>query len=132
MLMFGPPTVGGACYCVWYSGRDRMLRSFRCAAESVESSATAGFASLTALIASYGVQARLVMPAFDEGGALSLDWKKGTESLGQPLKISTWGHFWRASGPPVFARVAALVFSCYVAGNGMRTHRWHLPRSVLY
>ena len=121
MVLCGPPTVGGACYYVWISGRDRMLRSLRSASEGVSSSASANFASFTAAVAAYGAQALVIMPAFDQGGALSLDWKKGTESLGQPLKIATWSHFWRATGPPVFARVGALIFSFYVAGN---VHGW--------
>ena len=56
-------------------------------------------------------------PLFDEGGMLALDWKKGTESLGEPLKIKTWGQFYRAAGPPVFARTAALIMAFYVSGS---------------
>ena len=40
----------------------------------------------------------------------------GTDSLGEPLKIQTWRQFYRAAGPPVFARVAALCASFYIAG----------------
>ena len=57
-----------------------------------------------------------MLKTINEGGALSLDWKKGTESLGEPLKIQTWRQFYRAAGPPVFARTAALIASFYVAG----------------
>ena len=59
----------------------------------------------------------IVRPLFDEGGMLALDWKKGTESLGEPLKIKTWGQFYRAAGPPVFARTAALIMAFYVSGS---------------
>ena len=52
---------------------------------------------------------------------MSLDWKKGTESLGEPLKIKTWGQFYRAAGPPVFARTAALVAAFYISGC---VHSW--------
>jgi len=58
----------------------------------------------------------VVAKRFDEGGAWALDWKKGTESLGEPLKIKTWGQFYKAAGPPAFARTAALIGSCFIAG----------------
>eukprot|EP00966_Prymnesium_polylepis_P084546 1957444-Prymnesium_polylepis.1 len=72
--------------------------------------------SVAAAIAAYNAQRALLVRHFDEGGVLSLNWKKGTDSLGEPLKIQTWRQFYRAAGPPVFARVAALCASFYVAG----------------
>ena len=113
--MFGPPTVGCACYYVFTKGKQRVLRALK-DPTSVESSASAHMASVCTLVVAYSVLLRTVVPAFDEGGSLSLDWKKGTESLGEPLKIQTWRHFYRAAGPPVFARTAALIASFYVAG----------------
>ena len=73
-----------------------------------------GFA---AMIAAYQAQKALLVRHFDEGGALALDWKRGAESLGEPLKINTWGQFYRAAGPPVIARGAALMASVYIAGG---------------
>ena len=51
---------------------------------------------------------------FDEGGAMSLE--KASQNLGEPLKISTWGQFYRGAGPPVFARVGGIVTCFFVAG----------------
>ena len=59
---------------------------------------------------------RAMVRHFDEGGALSLSWKQGADSLGKPFELKTWGQFYRACGPPVFARVAAMMASCYLAG----------------
>ena len=42
----------------------------------------------------------------------------GTQSLGEPLKIQTWGQFYRATGPPVIARTCAFVVACFAAGAG--------------
>jgi hypothetical protein len=39
----------------------------------------------------------------------------------EPLKIKTWTQFYRAAGPPVFARTAALVVAFYVSGCA---HAW--------
>ena len=116
-VLFAPPSVGGACYIVWQSGRDRMLRQLKCAADQASSSFSASTASFASVLGMYVLQTKTVVQAFDEGGALSLDWKKGTQSLGEPLKIKTWGHFYKAAGPPVFARTAALIVSFYVAGH---------------
>ena len=118
MTMLGPPTVGGLCYYVWQRGRDSMAKSV--------GRASAGFgancASFFSVIGAYMLQRNvLVRPLFDEGGALALDWKKGTESLGEPLKIKTWTQFYRAAGPPVFARTAALVIAFYCSGC---VHAW--------
>ena len=113
--MFGPPTIAGLCYKVWHDGKHGVLRALKDPA-SIEPSGVAHLASALTVGATYGVQQKVVLPLFDQGGALSLDWKKGTESLGEPLKIQTWRHFYRAAGPPVFARCAAVIFSFYVAG----------------
>ena len=78
--------------------------------------ATANIASVVAMVGAYIVQRSTVVRLFDEGGSLALDWKKGTETLGEPLKIKTWTHFYKAAGPPVFARVAALVAAFYISG----------------
>ena len=113
-VMTGPPTVAGCCWYVWQSGKERMLRA---AAAAQTDSFKPAAASAATLVGSFAVQLKLLMPAFDEGGSLSLNWKKGVESLGQPLKIETWGQFYRAAGPPIFARTAALIVSFYIAGN---------------
>ena len=86
----------------------------------------AATASLGSLVGAYYLQRMVLVRHFDEGGVLSLDWKKGTESLGEPLKITTWRHFYRAAGPPVFARVGALIVSFYIAGVA---HGWVASRS---
>ena len=116
--LFGPPTVGGLCYLTWQRGRD--------ATANVVGRATAGFganvSSAVSLVGAYLLQRSVIVrPLFDEGGALALDWKKGTESLGEPLKIKTWTQFYRAAGPPVFARTMALVLAFYVSGS---VHAW--------
>ena len=46
-----------------------------------------------------------------------VDWKKGVETLGEPLKIKTWAQFYRACGPPVLVRVAALSAAFYLGGS---------------
>jgi hypothetical protein len=125
-VMFGPPSVGGACYYVWTWGKARLWRGLKREAPTT-GSISATLASVTTLGAAYLAQLKVVVTHFDQGGALSLNWKKGTESLGQPLKIQTWGHFYRAAGPPVFARVGALITSFYVAGYA---HGWVVARSL--
>ena len=115
-VMFGPPTLGAGCWYMWHVGRDRMLRMKRISKEAA-AAATSGVAA----------QLRFVVSHFDEGGALSLNWKKTTDSLGEPLKIKTWTQFYRAAGPPVFARTAAIVASCYAAGA---MHAWVVARSL--
>ena len=85
-------------------------------------SITANVVSAVSVVGAYMLQRNvLVRPLFDEGGALALDWKKGTESLGEPLKIKTWTQFYRAAGPPVFARTAAIIAAFYAAGG---VHAW--------
>jgi len=122
-VMCGPPTVGGACYLTWLKGKAAVLA--KKGLGDVESSFQANAASLASVAVTYEVQRRVVVSHFDEGGALSLNWKKGTESLGEPLKIQTWTQFYRAMGPPVFARTAAFVASFYVAGY---VHGWVCAR----
>ena len=122
-VLLGPPTVGGSCYWVWLSGNARTWRKY--GREPQSGSASATFASMGSCVGAYMMQRVVLVRHFDEGGALSLDWKKGTESLGEPLKIQTWSQFYRASGPPVFARVAALIAAFYVAGHA---HAWVTAR----
>jgi hypothetical protein len=112
-VMFGPPTIGAMCYIVWGRGSARTWRSLQ---QEPSSSGTATFCSVMSVPSAYYLQRLILIRHFDEGGALSLDWKKGTESLGEPLKINTWNQFYRAAGPPVFARTAALIASFYIAG----------------
>lgn len=129
-VMFGPPTLGAGCWYMWHVGRDRMLRMKRIskeAAAAATSGVAAGSASLLTIPLAYAAQLRFVVTHFDEGGALSLNWKKTTDSLGEPLKIKTWTQFYRAAGPPVFARTAAIVASCYAAGA---MHAWVVARSL--
>ena len=111
-VLLGPPSVGGCCYLTWKRGRDAWLVG----AHVPKAGATANIASVVSMVGAYIVQRSTVVRLFDEGGSLALDWKKGTETLGEPLKIKTWTHFYKAAGPPVFARVAALVAAFYISG----------------
>ena len=112
--LLGPPTVGAGCYMVWSSGVAAYARRLK---EGVPTfSFVSNCTGLFSGIAAYNAQLTLLVRHFDEGGALSLNWKRGTESLGEPLKIQTWTQFYRAAGPPVFARTAALLASFYCAG----------------
>lgn len=122
-VLLGPPSVGGSCYLVWLSGNARHWRSL--GREPAQSTFTANFASFSSIFGAYFAQRHLLVRHFDEGGALSLDWKKGTDSLGEPLKIRTWSQFYKAAGPPVFARVGALIAAFYVAGHA---HAWVTAR----
>ena len=116
--MLGPPTVGGLCYYTWRSGRDSMARSVGSASAGIGAHSATAFS----VVGAYQLQRHLlVRPLFDEGGSLSLDWKQGAETLGEPLKIKTWTQFYRAAGPPVFARTVALVMAFYVSGH---VHAW--------
>ena len=124
-VMFGPPTLGGCCWWVWHTGRERMLRAKGFVVDSVGSSALATSASVASLPLTYFAQLRFVCSHFDEGGSLSLDWKKGVDNLGEPLKIKTWTQFYRAAGPPVFSRTAAIILSFYCAGQ---LHGWVAAR----
>ena len=49
---------------------------------------------------------------------------------GEPLKIKTWTQFYRAAGPPVFARTGALLASFYCAGyaSAWAASRWPSDR----
>ena len=115
MALFGPPSVAGGCYFVWLKGHERALRQLqRAAPAQTFGSVVAG---ITSLAGAYQLQRMLFVRQFDEGGAFSIDLKKTTEILGEPLKIQTWGQFYRATGPPVFARVGALLVAFYVAGE---------------
>ena len=77
-VMCGPPTVGGACYLTWLKGKAAVLA--KKGLGDVESSFQANAASLASVAVTYELQRRVVVSHFDEGGALSLNWKKGTES----------------------------------------------------
>jgi len=114
--LFGPPTLGGACYMLWCAGGDAAHRSMKSRSRPPSSFMSIG-SGLAALAAAYKAQSAVLVRHFDEGGALSLDWKKGTDSLGEPLKINTWRQFYRACGPPVIARTGALLVSVYIAGG---------------
>ena len=83
-----PPTVAGGCYWLWSKGRNAGLRRLALPADtplshSLSSTAT-GFG---VLVGAYQAQRVLVCRHFDEHGVLSMDWKKGTESLGEPLQV---------------------------------------------
>ena len=80
-VLLGPPSVGGACYMVWSKGKERMLRRLKLTTPPPTSFAANASAFLV-LVGSYVGQRAFVIRHFDEGGALSLNWKKGTESLG--------------------------------------------------
>ena len=113
--MLGPPTIGYMCYAAWQSGCESMARSV---GRATAGSITANVASAVSVVGAFMLQrSLLVRPLFDEGGSLALNWKKGTDTLGEPLKIKTWTQFYRAAGPPVFARTAAIVVAFYAAGN---------------
>ena len=114
-VLLGPPTVGGSCYLVWLSGSARTWRRMAHEGPPSTGSFSATVSSFVALIGAYLAQRQLLVRHFDEGGALSLDWKKGTESLGEPLKIQTWRQFYRAAGPPVSAAIAACRAGCLPA-----------------
>ena len=116
MALFGPPSVAGGCYFVWLKGHERALRSLQRASAPAQTFGSV-VAGITSLAGAYQLQRMIFVRQFDEGGAFSIDLKKTTESLGEPLKIQTWGQFYRATGPPVFARVGALLVAFYVAGE---------------
>ena len=82
-----PADVGRGCWYMWHVGRDRMLRMKRIskeAAAAATSGVAAGSASLLTVPVAHAAQLRFVVTHFDEGGALSLNWKKTTDSLGEP------------------------------------------------
>ena len=110
-VLFGPPPLAGACYLLLCRGQRTVLGD-----GGVPLSATSVAVGLGGLCGAYGAQLRLLVPHFEEGGALALDWRQGTESLGRPLEIKTWGQFYRACGPPLFARAGAVMLSFYAAG----------------
>ncbi|KAL1512206.1 hypothetical protein AB1Y20_005470 [Prymnesium parvum] len=119
-VMFAPPSVGLCCWGLWLAGQDVALRVLGArGAERPPHSAFSAGITIATVVATYQVQQKLLVSQFDEGGRFSLDWKRGTESLGEPLKIQTWRQFYRAAGPPVFARTAALAGSFFVAGGAV-------------
>ena len=126
--LLGPPTVGAGCYVVWSSGFAAYARHLK--QELPRLSFSNHLTGMVSGIAAYNVQLQLLVRHFDEGGVLSLDWKRGTESLGEPLKIKTWTQFYRAAGPPVFARTGALLASFYCAGraSAWAASRWPSDR----
>ncbi|KAK3249198.1 hypothetical protein CYMTET_41366 [Cymbomonas tetramitiformis] len=127
-VLCGPPTVAGCCYATWLAGEATVVDLKKL--PSPPFSVLAGGTGLGAAIGAYKAQNAFVIRHFDEGGFLSWNFKKGAESLGEPLKIATWKDFYRASGPPVFARTAALVFSFYLAGatQAVVAYSLHQPR----
>mmetsp|Transcript_18206 Transcript_18206/g.51004 ORF Transcript_18206/g.51004 Transcript_18206/m.51004 type:complete len:139 (-) Transcript_18206:42-458(-) len=118
-VLCGPPTVACTCWFTWASGRSLTAQHLTTSGEIGEAGALppmSAVAGIAAMAAAYQTQKGLVIRHFDEGGMLSYGYKAGTESLGEPLQIKTWGQFYRAAGPPVFARVGAIITSCFVAG----------------
>mmetsp|Transcript_40022 Transcript_40022/g.55623 ORF Transcript_40022/g.55623 Transcript_40022/m.55623 type:complete len:132 (+) Transcript_40022:114-509(+) len=113
-ILFGPPTLLACCYATFFAGQNAVTRQLGVAAPPL-TFAAAG-TGVGTLVGAYKLQKKVLICHFDEGGRLSLDFKKGVESLGEPMQIKTWQQFYRASGPPVFARVSAVVVSCFVAG----------------
>lgn len=83
-VLFGPPSVGASCYYVFTMGKTRMLRHRREARSYAPF--RAGLLSLGSGVGAYVLQKVMLVRHFDEGGALSLNWKKGVDSLGEPLK----------------------------------------------
>jgi len=114
-IIFGTPAVGACFYYVWNMGRDSVMSWARISTVPQATALSAG-AGATAVLGSYQMQRRILLPLFDEGGALSMNWKQGAESLGEPLQLKTWGQFYRALGPPVFARLGAMTVAFYVGG----------------
>lgn len=115
MILFGPPTVGMAGYWLALKGQCTALHRWRLSALP-ERTVSSNAMSVGALVGAYQLQLRAMVRHFDEGGALSMNWKQGVDSLGKPFEIKTWGQFYRACGPPVIARVGAMMVSCYLAG----------------
>mmetsp|Transcript_36619 Transcript_36619/g.65534 ORF Transcript_36619/g.65534 Transcript_36619/m.65534 type:complete len:132 (-) Transcript_36619:68-463(-) len=113
-VLCGPPTVGLLCFFTWNGGDSVVSKNLGMDATSL--SFASGGASAASLWAAYRAQHRLLIHHFDEGGKYAYGYRKGVESLGEPLQIKTWGQFYRAAGPPVFARTAAIISSCFVAG----------------
>jgi len=111
--LLGPPSLVGACYGTWLAGQLAALKTL-----DLSSPAKSPFAAYAAgaggLAASWKAQSKMVFPMFDEGGTMSLE--RASQKLGEPLKINTWGQFYRAAGPPVFARVGGVITSFFVAG----------------
>lgn len=57
-VMFGPPSVGGACYVVWNKGRDRVLAALK--DPSAADASGAAIASIAAVVATYSAQLKCV------------------------------------------------------------------------
>eukprot|EP00873_Tetraselmis_striata_P027693 jgi/Tetstr1/447957/TSEL_035262.t1 len=122
-VLCGPPSVGILCFFTWSGGQDLVARHLDVATTPLTFS-SAG-ASATALWAAYKAQHRLVIHHFDEGGKWAYGYKRGVESLGEPLQIKTWGQFYKAAGPPVFARTGAIIASCFAAGAAHAAFSYH-------
>jgi len=83
-----PPTVGGGCYWLWSKGVSAEMRRLALPIDTPLSHSLASTATgLGVLVGAYQALRVLVCRHFDQHGVLSLDWKKGTESLGEPLKV---------------------------------------------
>uniref|UniRef100_A0A061RAQ9 Uncharacterized protein n=1 Tax=Tetraselmis sp. GSL018 TaxID=582737 RepID=A0A061RAQ9_9CHLO len=113
-VLLGPPTVGGICYCTWSGGQT--LVATHLDSEKPQNTFASVGVGLFAGVGSYKFQKEFVVRHFDEGGILSYGYRKGVETLGEPLQIKTWGQFYKAAGPPVFARTAAVIASFFAAG----------------
>jgi len=111
-VLFGPPTTCLGCYWVHSRGQATAHWYLQRVPAFTWWSATTGAG---AIAAAYTAQLRSVVRHFEPGGALALDYRN-VQALGRPGEISTWGQFWRLTGPPVAARVGALLVSCYVGG----------------
>ena len=75
-VMCGPPTVAGACWTLWSAGQDAALRRYGLDTRP-PMSFFKGSVGFGALVAAYQAQKTVLVRHFDEGGILSLDWKKG-------------------------------------------------------
>ena len=119
-VLFGPPTVALGGYLLFETGRESGARWTAAHGSPPTHPPPMGvqgaLAAAVGAVASYRAFGVLVKE-FDEGGACSFDFKRGSESLGEPLKIKTWTQFYKAAGPPAFARTAAVIGSCFVAGT---------------
>ena len=87
-VMCGPPTVAAACWTLWAAGKDAALRRVGLAECPPMSFFFQGSVGLGSLVAAYQAQKAVLVRHFDEGGVLSLDWKKGATTVSHPRPAS--------------------------------------------
>ena len=91
-VMCGPPTVAAACWTLWAAGKDAALRRVGLAECPPMSFFFQGSVGLGSLVAAYQAQKAVLVRHFDEGGVLSLDWKKGATTVSHPRPASRRPH----------------------------------------